>query len=65
MSKAEKMFWVGLLLATGMIIGALMVSFTSNTKKSVDCNDGISEEVKEGVRIKTYMPALDTCKDNK
>ena len=64
MSKAEKMFWAGLLLAAGMVIGALMAALTQTPKKPT-CDDGVSEMVKDGVRIKTYLPALDTCKDQK
>lgn len=64
MSRAEKAFWAGLLLATGMILGAVMVSLTQVPKKA-DCDNGISEQLKDGVMVKTYMPALDTCKDQK
>jgi len=78
MSKAEKMFWIGLFLAAGMIIGALMVALTHNVKK-FDCNDGMSEQIESGtsynfgtgryeyapVRKKTYIPANDTCKEVK
>lgn len=64
MSKAEKMFWTGLFLAAGMILGALMVTF-SQTSKPIDCDNGISEQVENGVRKKTYIPSLDTCKGQK
>lgn len=63
MSKAEKAFWIGLFLATGMIIVAVMASLA--VKPKVDCDNGISEQVENGVRKKTYIPALDTCKGNK
>ena len=63
MSKLEKMFWAGLLLAAGMIIGAVVVSLAQKPK--VDCNNGISEQVEDGVRKKTYIPSLDTCKEEK
>lgn len=64
MSRAEKMFWTGLFLAAGMIIGALMVTF-AQTSKPANCDNGISEQVENGVRKKTYIPSLDTCKDDK
>ena len=64
MSKAEKMFWTGLFLAAGMILGALMVTF-SQTSKPVDCENGVSEQVENGIRKKTYIPSLDTCKEHK
>ena len=64
MSRAEKMFWAGLLLATGMIIGAVMVAL-SQTPKKADCNNGISEQIENGVKKKTYIPSLDTCKEQK
>ena len=64
MSKLEKMFWAGLMLTAGMIIGAVMVSLSQVPKKK-DCNDGMSEYIKDGVKIKTYLPALDDCKGDK
>lgn len=64
MSKLEKTFWIGLFLAAGMIVGALMVSLSQGAKKS-DCNNGISEQVEDGVHKKTYIPALDNCKEVK
>lgn len=64
MGKVEKAFWIGLLLAAGMVIGALMVILSNNTKKA-SCNNGMSEQVEDGVRKKTYVPALDTCKEQK
>ena len=64
MSKIEKTFWVGLFLAAGMIIGALVVSLSQGVKKT-NCNNGISEQVEDGVHKKTYIPALDNCKEEK
>lgn len=64
MSRAEKIFWTGLFLAAGMILGALMVTF-AQTSKPIDCDNGISEQVENGVLKKTYIPSLDTCKGKK
>ena len=61
MSRAEKAFWAGLLLAAGVVMGALIVSL-SQSAKPANCDTGVSEQVEDGVRKKTYIPALDNCK---
>ena len=65
MSKKEKMFWLILAGLAGMTIGMAIISMMVPPSRKPNCNTGVTEEVKDGVKIKTYIPALDTCKDNK
>jgi len=59
MSKLEKAFWGVLILAVGIIIGGIL--YAMSTPRKIECNSGIIEEVKDGKKIRTYLPALDTC----
>lgn len=64
MSKTEKVFWGILLALAGIIIGMLAVSFLQAPSKRT-CDNGISEQIEDGVKKKTYIPANDTCKEEK
>ena len=61
MSKAQKFFWAFLLIAAGMIIGAVVVMFSQEPKKACSEN-GQSTQVENGKTIKTYIPSQDKCK---
>lgn len=63
MNKAEKIFWALLFLTAGMIIGAVLMAITSPPYAKSKCNDGTSEQIVDGHKIKTYIPALDECKN--
>lgn len=65
MSKKEKMFWLILAGLAGMTIGMAIISMMVPPARKSNCNTGVTEEVKDGVKIKTYIPANDTCKDDK
>lgn len=58
----EKIFWGALAITAGIIGGAVAACLLSPRSKTVECNDGRSEQVEDGVRYKTYIPALDECK---
>ena len=61
MSKIEKIFWGALILAAGVVIGAVVASLLAPAKKASECFDGHSTQISNGVGYKTYIPALDTC----
>jgi len=65
MSKKEKMFWMILAGLAGVVIGMVIISLMVPPARKENCNTGVYEEVKDGVKIKTYIPANDTCKENK
>lgn len=65
MSRKEKMFWLILAGLAGVIIGMVIISIVMPPARKENCNTGITEEVKDGVKIKTYIPAHDTCKEDK
>lgn len=65
MSKKEKMFWLILAGLAGMTIGMVIISMMVPPARKTNCNTGVIEEVKDGVKMKTYIPANDTCKDGK
>ena len=65
MSKKEKIFWLILAGLAGMTIGMAIISMMVPPSRKPNCNTGVIEEVKDGVKIKTYIPANDTCKDDK
>lgn len=50
----------------GMLLGIVLAgTLLSPEFHKIDCNDGISEQEENGVKKKTYIPALDTCKERK
>lgn len=50
----------------GILLGVVFAWITLQPKKlDKDCLDGWYEEIENGVRVKTYMPALDTCKEER
>ena len=50
----------------GMVVGIIFAGVMVSPKfHKPQCNDGISEQVENGVRKTTYLPAEDTCKENK
>lgn len=50
----------------GVLVGIFVAGLRmSPTFHKIDCNDGMSEQVENGVLYKTYTPALDTCKEQK
>ena len=59
MKKLEKVFWGVLIFGCGMIVGAVL--YAIGTPRKVECNSGIIEEIKDGKKVRTYLPALDTC----
>lgn len=61
MSKAEKIFWVVLILSAGIMVGAIVQMLLTPSKPTPACNDGHSTQVVDGVVYKTYTPALDDC----
>lgn len=65
MSRKEKIFWIILAGLAGMTIGMAIISMMVPPARKYNCNTGVTEEVKDGVKMKTYIPALDTCKDDK
>ena len=66
MSKKEKIFWMIVAGLAGVAIGMMIISsMVPPARKVVNCNDGISEQLENGVRKKTYIPAYDTCKEEK
>lgn len=46
------------IIAVGLIIYALNVQ-----PARLKCNDGVTIQIVDGIKKKTYTPALDTCKD--
>lgn len=64
MSKAEKIFWGLLIILAGAVLGMIAASFTVSPSKK-NCDNGISYQVENGVHKKTYIPANDTCKEDK
>lgn len=65
MGKKEKIFWMMLVGLAGIVIGMVLISLMMPPARKENCNTGVYEEVKDGVKIKTYIPAHDTCKENK
>lgn len=55
---------ITILVLAGIVLGLIFTAlWLYPTKREIKCDDGMSEQVEKGVRIKTYTPALDTCKD--
>lgn len=63
MSRAEKIFWSLLFLTAGILVGAVLMAMTSPPYTKKKCNDGVSEQIVDGYKVKTYIPALDECKN--
>lgn len=80
MSRAEKVFWIVLELLAGFTAGFIAAQIMFGGHNTVaKCDNGISEQIevettynfatgeteKKPVRKKTYIPANDTCKEEK
>ena len=63
-SKLELAFWIILTLCAGTILGTVLLSISINNNPR-KCNDGTSVQIRDDVKLKTYIPALDECKENK
>lgn len=62
MSKKEKALWLVVAGLAGVAIGMMIISSMVPPARKTNCNNGVTETVKDGVKIKTYIPAHDTCK---
>lgn len=62
--RAEIIFFSILALAAGMILGAVLFEI-ANMPKQLNCNDGVTETFENGYKLKTYIPANDTCRRKK
>lgn len=50
----------------GVLVGIILAGVLMSPKlHEMDCDDGYSEQVEDGVVYKTYIPALDTCRSKK
>lgn len=79
MSKKERVFWITLELLAGFMAGFMAAHIMFGGHNTAACDDGMSEQVEvektynfatgeyeyEPVKKTTYIPANDTCKDDK
>lgn len=49
-------------IVVGMVFAGVMLSPKFH---QIKCDDGMSEQIEDGVRKTTYIPAQDTCKEKK
>lgn len=57
---------ITIIFLLGMLFGIVLAgTLLSPEFHKIDCNDGISVQEENGVKKKTYIPALDTCKEKK